>query len=278
VVKRNAPSNTFEVDPSRFSLPEGLSPPDPGSVVLVLAEEGARVAGWTGRLAVDLAAAWGAGGAQVVLADADVSHAPLHGLLGEENGEGMSDHVLFGASLERVARPLSGRPFLFASAGTAVGDPEETLRSSRWASCFSAARGSPSTLVLYLPADSFGASPLLVEADRVVRLVAEPPAEAAPADSKEVTFYPAPAPQTPGRSASQSEGLPRLKVLEAKKLQDIGRARRVTGVVVLVLLVLVLAVLVAIWLGYIAIPEISPGVSSDVTPSPAVPLSLAMPG
>jgi hypothetical protein len=258
VLKRNAPSNAFEVDPSGFSLPEGLFAPDPGSVVVVLAESGARAAGWTGRLAVDLATAWGSGGAQVVLADADVVEAPLHALLGEENGEGMSDHVLFGASLERVARPLSGRPFLFASAGTVVGDPEETLRSPRWASCFSAARGSPATLLLYLPADSLGASPLPVEADRVVRLAAEAPSEGGPADSRVVTLYAA-APRADGGAVLPSEVAPRLRALEAKKLQEVGRARRVTSLVVLVLLVLVLATLVAAWLGYVSIPGISPG-------------------
>jgi hypothetical protein len=259
VLKRSAPSNAFEVDPSGFSLPDGLFSPDPGSVVLVLAESGARAAGWTGRLAVDLAAAWGAGGAQVILADADVAEAPLHGLVGEENGEGMSDHVLFGASLERVARPLSGRPFLFASAGTAVGDPEGALQSLGWASCFSAARGSPSTLVLYLPAGPLGASPLPVEADWVIRLAANAPAEEG-ADPRVVTLYAPP----PTPSASDAAGLPpagvsRLRALEAKKLQEVGKARRVTGFLVLALLVLALAVLLAAWLGYVSIPGISPG-------------------
>jgi len=259
VLKRNVPSNTFEIDPSGFSLPEGLFSPDPGSVVLVLADAGARAAGWTGRLAVDLAAAWGAGGAQVILADADVAEAPLHGLLGEENGEGMSDHVLFGVSLERVARPLSGRPFLFASAGTAVGDPEGTLQSPGWASCFSAARGSPSTLVLYVPADPLGASPLQVEADRVVRLVANAPSEEG-SDPRVVTLYATP----PAPSASAATGLPlagvsRLRALEAKKIQEVGKARRVTGFLVLALLVLALAVLAAASLGYVSIPGIPPG-------------------
>jgi hypothetical protein len=263
VSKRNTPSNAFEVDPIRFSLPEGLFTPDPGSVILVLAEQGARTAGWAGRLAVDLATAWGSGGAQVVLADADVADATLHTLLGEENGEGMSDHVLFGASLERVARPLSGRPFLFASAGTVVGDPEETLRSVRWGACFSAARQSPATLVLYLPADSLGGSSLPVEADRVVRLAAEAPTDGAAVDARVVTLYPPAAPASPS-AGLPSAGVPRIKALEAKKIREVGRARRITGFVVLVLLVLVLAVLVAAWLGYVSIPGISLGTVAPV--------------
>jgi hypothetical protein len=263
VSKRNTPSNAFEVDPVRFSLPEGLFTPDPGSVVLVLAEEGARTAGWAGRLAVDLATAWGAGGAQVVLADADVAGAPLHTLLGEENGEGMSDHVLFGASLERVARPLSGRPFLFASAGTVVGDPEETLRNVRWDACFSAARESSATLVVYLPANSLGGSTLPVEADRIVRLAAEAPADGAAAEANVATLYPV-APPPSERAAIPSGGVPRIRALEAKKIQEVGRARRITGFVVLALLVLVLAVLVAAWLGYVSIPGVSPGAVAAV--------------
>ena len=263
MVKRNTPANAFEIDPIRFSLPEGLFTPDPGSVVLVLAEERARTDGWAGRLAVDLATAWGAAGAQVVLADADIAGAPLHAILGEENGEGMSDHVLFGASLERVARPLSGRPFLFASAGTAVGDVEETLRSDRWASCFSAARESPTILVLYLPADSLGASTLPVVADRIVRLAAEAPADGPGADAKAVTFYP-PAPPASKGSALPSGGVPRLKALEAKKIAEVGRARRLTGFVVLAILVLILAVLVAAWLGYFSVPGMSSGTASAV--------------
>jgi hypothetical protein len=277
-VKRNVSSNVFEIDPSRFSLPEEVAPPDPGSVVLVLAEQEARAGGWTGRVAVDLAAAWGTGGAQVILADADVADAPLHGVLGEENGEGMSDHLLFGASLERVARPLSGRPFLFASAGSAVGDPEGALRSPRWASCFSAARGSPSTLVLYLPADAVGGSPLPVEADRIVRLVASPPAEAA-ADPRVVTFYPvAPAAVASGGAGLPSSGVSRLRALEAKKLQEVGKTRRATSLVVLVLLVLALAVLVAAWLGYVSIPGVASGAPSPAGSPVPIPLSPAARG
>jgi hypothetical protein len=251
VAKRNVLSNAFEIDPNRFELPEGLFSPEPGSVVLVLADERARAEGWAGRLAVDLAAAWGAGGAQVILADADVADAPLHALLGEENGEGMSDHLLFGASLERVARPLSGRPFLFASAGTAVGDPDGTLRSPRWASCFSAARGSPSTLVLYLPEDPLGASPLPVEADRVVRVAASPPGDG-DTDPRVVTLFPTVPPID--EAGLPSGGVRRLRALEAKKIEKVGKTRHVTGVVVLVLLVLVLALVVAASLGYVSLP------------------------
>jgi hypothetical protein len=53
--------------------------------------------------------------------------------------------------------------------------------------------------------------------------------------------------------------VPRIRALEAKKLQEVGKARRVTGFLVLALLVLALAVLVAASLGYVSIPGITPG-------------------
>jgi hypothetical protein len=119
--------------------------------------------------------------------------------------------------------------------------------------------------LVYLPTGPVGGSPLPVEADRVIRLVAHAPAEEG-ADPRVVTLY-APAP-TPSAAGLPPTGVSRLRALEAKKLHEVGKARRVTSFLVLALLLVALAVLVAAWLGYVSIPGVSLG----------IPLSLATPG
>jgi hypothetical protein len=157
-----------------------LTPPTDGSgvVVVLLAEEGPRSHGWGPRVAVSLAREWAGDGLKVFLADGDLDHPALHRVLGRDNEEGMADAVVYGASPGRIGRPVPEAGFLFASAGTVIPDAEETWAHPRWGTLLEAFRESGSLLLLYLPADGEGGPAALVEqADRVIRLADEAPAE-----------------------------------------------------------------------------------------------------
>jgi hypothetical protein len=157
-----------------------LAPPTDGSgvVVALLAEEGPRSHGWAPRVAVSLAREWAGDGLKVFLADGDLDRPALHTVLGRDNGEGMADAVVYGASPGRIGRPVPEAGFLFASAGTVIPDAEEAWAHPRWGTLLQAFRESGSLLLLYLPANPEGGPAGLVDqADRVIRLADEAPAE-----------------------------------------------------------------------------------------------------
>jgi hypothetical protein len=147
-----------------------------GAVVALVAEEDPRRDGWCPGVAVGLAREWAADGRRVFLADGDLERPALHRILGEENGEGMSDAIVYGASPGRIGRPIVDGGFLFAPAGTVVPDLEAVYAHPRWNALLDAFRESGSVFLLYLPAGSGGGLDALVDrANRVVRLTAAPP-------------------------------------------------------------------------------------------------------
>lgn len=163
--------NVLPFDPNQGTLPEPLRPGSDGvgEVVVLLADPATRESGWAPRTAVALARRWAEAGQRIFLMDGDLAEPELHGLLNEDNGEGVSDAVLYGVSPSRMAR-MQEEGFLFAPAGTAIADPSSVLRHPRWTSVLAACRESESVVVLYLPAGSAGADHLAGEADRVIRL------------------------------------------------------------------------------------------------------------
>jgi hypothetical protein len=157
-----------------------LAPPTDGSgaVVALVAEAGARSRGWAPRVAVSLAREWAGDGLKVFLADGDLDRPALHRILSRGNEEGMADAVMYGASPGRIGQPVPEGGFLFASAGTVVADPGEAWAHPRWGTLLDAFRESGSLLLLYLPAgDGDGLGALIGQADRVIRLADEAPAE-----------------------------------------------------------------------------------------------------
>jgi hypothetical protein len=118
---------------------------------------------------VALATRWAEAGHRVLLMDANPVDPSLHTLLEENNGEGVTDAVLYGVSPARMARSRD-EGFLFASAGTVTSDASTVLRHPRWTSVLSACRGAGSRVMLFLPAGVPGAEGLADEADRVIRL------------------------------------------------------------------------------------------------------------
>jgi hypothetical protein len=157
-----------------------LAPPTDGSgaVVALVADEGPRTHGWASRVAVSLAREWAGDGLKVFLADGDLDRPALHRILERENGEGVADAVVYGASPGRIGRPVPEGGFLFASAGTVVANLEEAWSHPRWAVLLDAFRESGSLLLLFLPAgEGDGLNALVGQADRVIWLADEAPAE-----------------------------------------------------------------------------------------------------
>jgi hypothetical protein len=83
---------------------------------------------WGRGAALSLAREFARRGRSVVLVDANCERPSLHEPLGLAQGEGYSDHVLFGASLQHVARPVEERLKL-VTAGTPVADARRLLGS-----------------------------------------------------------------------------------------------------------------------------------------------------
>jgi hypothetical protein len=183
--------NVVPFDPEESTLPDSLQWPvdGGGEVVVVLADAATRESGWGPRAAVALARAWAGAGHRVYLMDGDVAEPRIHTLLDENNGEGVTDAVLYGVSPTRMAR-MRDEGFAFASAGTAVADPAGVLRHPRWSSVLSACRESESLVVLYLPAGASGVDHLAGEGDRVVRLKTALSATATPSEPGTWVLHP----------------------------------------------------------------------------------------
>ena len=102
-----------------------------GQVVVLVASEGAVASGWAEHAAVTLAETWSSSGRKVMLVDGGLQQPSLHSAAGVENGEGLSDATLFGASVGRVAHQVDGGYFLI-TAGTPVADTNTVVQSPRW--------------------------------------------------------------------------------------------------------------------------------------------------
>lgn len=139
-------------------------PPEDGeegpTTVMIMATVAAREQGWAARAALHLVREWTRAGSRIFLMDLNLDAPDLHGVLGHENREGVSDVVLYGASVPRVSRPVDGGAFYLATAGTAVADASEVLSHSRWAEVINGFREAGVTLVLYCPHELLDSSPL----------------------------------------------------------------------------------------------------------------------
>jgi hypothetical protein len=129
------------------------------SPMLLVSGEAARYSGWSARTALELADAL-AGHRAVLLIDLHFDATDL-GELAPPDREGISDVLLFGASLERVAVSPRGHRFSFIPTGPLVSDAEELLRSPAWTRVFDDAARSHTLVMGFVPWRSRGLAALL---------------------------------------------------------------------------------------------------------------------
>ncbi|HSM60191.1 MAG TPA: hypothetical protein VK849_05315, partial [Longimicrobiales bacterium] len=130
-------------------LPRGAD--GDGRVVALVASRTLARAPWTGEAAASLARTWATGGLRVVLADAGLERPTLHEVFGVRNEEGLSDAVLWGASVQRVARPLPRDGFYVVTSGTPVPDGAAVFATERWGQLCVGFREAGVTLVALVP-------------------------------------------------------------------------------------------------------------------------------
>ena len=159
-------------DPASGSGPDGvlLPPRDGGEVVALLVDASVRGDLWGERAAAALAREWASRGRKVVLIDGDVETPSLHELLQTPNFEGLSDALLYGASLERVVTTPPGESFRFVASGTGVADPAALRGSPRWDTFLDQMRSSGEVVILFLPTGGSGSALLAAQGDRVLRM------------------------------------------------------------------------------------------------------------
>ncbi len=141
------------------ALPEAL---------LLVTEPG--TAAWAGQAAVAVARALGEPDRRVVLVDVHVAAPALHEVLGEPNGEGIADVVLFGASLERVTLRPAGEPFDFVPAGAFAPDPAAVLDSDAWLRLLALIHADGATLLAFVRTDTAGLDALAARIPSVMVL------------------------------------------------------------------------------------------------------------
>ena len=163
------------IDPANEGLPEHVDAlldsfdSSTGCVVLLVAPEIDRR--WGADVSLLVARGWAAKGRRVLLADASLEDPVLHESVDGTNDEGVSDVMLYGASVKRVSRSVGGGIF-FAPAGTPVGDAAEVLTHPKWDTVISGFREAGAVLLLHLSAATTGARALLDQAAGVI-VVAE---------------------------------------------------------------------------------------------------------
>jgi len=133
----------------------------------------ARAGGWAGRAVVAITTAWAREGRRIFLMDLGLETPSLHEVLELPNQEGVTDAFLFGASVQRIARPTPDGAIFFASAGTPTANPEEVLGHPRWQDLAGGFSETDATLLLFLPTEIPGAESILRFATDVIFLAAE---------------------------------------------------------------------------------------------------------
>lgn len=145
-------------------------PAEDGSGRVVALVASATSGGWAPKAALVLANEWASRGQRVMLLDGGLTAPALHKAAGLENREGLSDAVLYGASIERVAQPLPGGTGFLVTAGTPVATPAAVAESDRWGRIRRGMGDAGVTLIVYLPEGDEAAGPLLTSATDIVVL------------------------------------------------------------------------------------------------------------
>lgn len=228
-------------------VPDGTNS---GRIVAVVASEGAVEGGWAGTAALDLARAWSSGGARVIVVDGGLHYPTLHTHVDTENIEGLSDAVLFGLSVGRVAKPVDGGSFFLITAGTAVADANAVAGSSRWGTLLGGFVEAGVKLLLFVRDGDSGCAAFLGSASDIIVLADEH--EKAPAAVRDLEGM-VRAVTGPGRGVID-EGSEYRPPAEWTASAPGGRRRIAILAVVLILVILFLL----ISFGVVPVPGLSP--------------------
>ena len=159
------------LDPSGGGLPPeietALGEGDSHTACVVILVDSEIDRDWGAQASLAVAKGWAASGHRVVLADARLDGPVLHETLGVENGEGVSDMVLYGASAPRVAAPVEDG-LVFAPAGTPVVEPADVLGHVRWDVMIRGCREAGATLVFHVSTGTPGVEAITKRAEAVV--------------------------------------------------------------------------------------------------------------
>ncbi len=164
------------LDPTAGSLPQEIeSALDaaetlPACIVILVDSEIDR--DWGAQASLAVAKKWAASGHRIILADGCLDRPVLHEAAGVENGEGVSDMVLYGASAQRIAGRVEDR-LMLAPAGTPVVEVAEVLKHVKWDMMINGCREAKATLVFHVSTDTPGSEAMAERAEGVLVLAPE---------------------------------------------------------------------------------------------------------
>ena len=161
------------LDPAAGSLPQeiesALVDADslPACIVILVDSELDR--DWCAQASLAVTKQWAASGHRVILADGCLDRPILHEAVGVENGEGVSDMVLYGASPRRISGRVEDR-LMLAPAGTPVVEVAEVLAHVKWNMVIGGCREVGATLVVHVSTGTPGVEAMTERAEGVVVL------------------------------------------------------------------------------------------------------------
>ena len=161
------------LDPATGSLPgeieSALGDGDSVSACVVILVDSEIDRDWGAQASVAVAKRWAASGRRIILADACLDGPVLHEAVGVENGEGVSDMVLYGASATRITERVEGG-FMLAPAGTPVIEVADVLKHIKWDMVIRGCREAGATLVFHVSTGTPGAEAMTKRAEGVLVL------------------------------------------------------------------------------------------------------------
>ena len=161
------------LDPATGSLPgeieSALGDGDSVSACVVILVDSEIDRDWGAQASVAVAKRWAASGRRIILADACLDGPVLHEAVGVENGEGVSDMVLYGASPTRITERVEGG-FMLAPAGTPVIEVADVLKHVKWDMVIRGCREAGATLVFHVSTGTPGVEAMTKRAEGVLVL------------------------------------------------------------------------------------------------------------
>lgn len=155
-----------EIDPGApLTFADGVPS---GRVVALVAGPGAVEAGWSADAVLQIADGWGR---RVVVADAGLESPSLAEVAGVASEEGLSDLLLWGASVKRVTRRRDTGGLVVTS-GTPVADAAAAFAEARWRTLCDGFRQAGVTFAVLVPSTDPSVSSVVEIADDVVIMAA----------------------------------------------------------------------------------------------------------